>query len=205
MKIIAHRGKRSVAVENSLQAIKAALEDNHIYGVEIDVRESLDKEFVVIHDSFISRVTDGRGMVKSMTFKELEKFGIPRLKDVLNIKTNKLLLLELKDIKMDVKSFAKLVNRYDKKNIYVMSFYSELIHKLIGEKANVRVGVLNYVFNSEKNYDEYDFIGLLESVVSLNIFDYFKERNIEVFVYGFTSKKLDDVLWIERVYSIIDV
>ena len=47
---MAHRGASSLAPENTLAAVKQAIEDSSDW-VEIDVQETADGEVVVMHDS----------------------------------------------------------------------------------------------------------------------------------------------------------
>ncbi len=76
MKLIAHRG---IGKENTLESFKNAIKDKSVFGFELDIRYSKDKEIVVIHDSFIDRVTKKSGLVANMTSLELKKLGIPKL------------------------------------------------------------------------------------------------------------------------------
>ena len=95
--VVAHRGSSAVAPENTLAAFRQALEDG-ADAVELDVRLTSDGEVVVIHDSQLRRTTDGRGPVRSHTWKELQllsagswfdrKFAgekIPSLEEVLAV------------------------------------------------------------------------------------------------------------------------
>ena len=55
--IIAHRGARSLAPENTLPAAAKALE-NHADGWELDVAMSADGELVVLHDDTLERTSN---------------------------------------------------------------------------------------------------------------------------------------------------
>lgn len=57
--VIAHRGFRSVAPENTLAAFAAAF-DSGARWIELDVAASADGELVVIHDDTLDRTTDAR-------------------------------------------------------------------------------------------------------------------------------------------------
>lgn len=67
----AHRAAHVVAPENSVEAIKqAGLLD---YGfVEIDIQETKDNHYVLMHDSTIDRTTTGSGEVEDLTLKEIK-------------------------------------------------------------------------------------------------------------------------------------
>ncbi|WP_062543669.1 glycerophosphodiester phosphodiesterase [Rufibacter tibetensis] len=107
--LIAHRGASGLAPENTIPAIKKALETSCDF-IEIDVHQSKDGEVVVIHDPTVDRTTNGTGRVADLTLAELKKLEagikfdssftdvqIPTLAQVLRIvKGKKKLLIELK-------------------------------------------------------------------------------------------------------------
>ncbi|MEM6346748.1 MAG: glycerophosphodiester phosphodiesterase family protein [Bacteroidota bacterium] len=107
--IIAHRGWSSEAPENTLSAIKLALEKEADM-IEFDLHMSRDQVPVVIHDPTLERTTNGTGEVKEMSLFELRKldagswFGdayigerIPTLTEVMAMVQGKSkLLIELK-------------------------------------------------------------------------------------------------------------
>jgi glycerophosphoryl diester phosphodiesterase len=66
--VIAHRGDRLAAHENTLTAFRKAAEAG-IDFVEIDVRRTADDHYVLMHDSTVDRMTDGRGKVSELTLE----------------------------------------------------------------------------------------------------------------------------------------
>ena len=68
--VIAHRGGRARAPENTLEAMRLAIAHG-ADGLEFDVRLSADGEVVVIHDPTVDRTTDGAGAVQKLTLAEL--------------------------------------------------------------------------------------------------------------------------------------
>ena len=82
MNIFAHRGVSGHYPENTLQAIKAAV-DCGAYGIEIDVF-AVDGELIVIHDRQLKRTTNAAGNIEDYTWaqlqqlKELSQIGIRR-------------------------------------------------------------------------------------------------------------------------------
>ena len=206
MKYIAHRGYRCNSKENSIKAFVNAINDSYFCGFELDIRTSKDKKIVVIHDAIIDRVTKESGLVKNKTAKELRKIGIPTLEDVLKLKTDKIILIEIKDYNMNLENLVFLLNKYSYKNIYVCSFSSKVINKLLNYKPSFKVGVLNFVINSDKNYDKYDFVGLYKNILTNELTSYFINRKIEVFVWGLMgSIKLDKSFnYKNKVYLIVN-
>jgi glycerophosphoryl diester phosphodiesterase len=73
--VIAHRGNHARAHENTLTAIEHAIAAGVDY-VEIDVRSTLDGDYVLMHDSTVDRMTDGHGPVAQMTLAQLQSLHV---------------------------------------------------------------------------------------------------------------------------------
>lgn len=89
MKLIAHRGFAGEAPENTVRAMRHAV-DRGADAVEFDVRGCRSGGPVVVHDATVDRVTGGSGTVAEMTDAELADLdvlgsgvGIPTLDAVL--------------------------------------------------------------------------------------------------------------------------
>lgn len=70
--IYGHRGASGYAPENTLEAFELAAKMG-AEGVELDVHIAKDGELVVAHDETVERVSDGTGLICSMTTAELKK------------------------------------------------------------------------------------------------------------------------------------
>lgn len=101
----AHRGfhdNDSEAVENSLLAIKNAVDNN--YGIEFDVQVTKDGIPVVFHDDNMKRMTGIDGAIKDFSYQELTQFKllksqatIPKLEELLDLVDGKVpLIIEYK-------------------------------------------------------------------------------------------------------------
>ncbi|TIQ71677.1 MAG: glycerophosphodiester phosphodiesterase family protein [Mesorhizobium sp.] len=75
--VVVHRGFWEGAPENSLLAIARAIAAGHDI-VEIDVRRTVDGEFVLLHDDTLERMAGSKKRPESMTLKEVTKL---RLRD----------------------------------------------------------------------------------------------------------------------------
>ncbi len=73
--VCAHRGVTHFLPENTLLAFEYAIH-NGADVIEVDVRQSANGEFVVMHDSTVERTTDGLGYVEDLTLKELKELRI---------------------------------------------------------------------------------------------------------------------------------
>lgn len=140
--VIAHRGASSLAPENTMAAVRAAL-DLGVDVIEIDVHRTSDGELVVIHDVTVDRTTDGEGFVSRLTLAEMQQldagswFGhsfsnerIPTLKEVLEaVKDKVTLLIELKGPRTEVRT-VELVRELGMSNqVILQSFDFQQIQK----------------------------------------------------------------------------
>lgn len=199
MKYIAHRGYKKDSRENTIPSFLNAINNPYFVGFELDIRESKDHKIVVIHDPFVDRVTSSSGLVKTKKYKELKKLGIPLLEDVLKLETDKIILIEIKDYDMNLANLVKLLNKYQDKNIYVYSFSKKVIKKLMKYTHFFKLGVINIVINSDKNYNDYDFIGIYKNILTNELAKYFIDKKIEIFVWG-----LMDHIYLDKSFKYPD-
>jgi glycerophosphoryl diester phosphodiesterase len=66
-----HRGASGYFPENTMVAFEKAIEMGAT-GIETDVQMTKDGVLVLIHDEYVNRTTDGIGLVKGFTYKELK-------------------------------------------------------------------------------------------------------------------------------------
>lgn len=91
---VAHRGYPVKYPENTLSSFKAAIDLGFTH-MELDVHLSKDGIPVVMHNSKIDRMTDGKGEIRDYTFAELQQFTvgqeerIPSLEEVLLFAKNR--------------------------------------------------------------------------------------------------------------------
>lgn len=182
---IAHRGLYNDEInENTISAFDNAF-DNGYEGIEFDVRLTKDKVPVIIHDSFLSRVSNGKGLVKNYTYNELLKFNfgkkkierIPKLEDVINRYNNKTMIIELKE-NIDITPYLNDKNKY-----YISSFNYNYI-KNIPYSDKYKRGVINYVLNPVKDYNKIDFIMVLDSISFDKVLENYDSKRLEVIIYG---------------------
>lgn len=186
MKLIAHRGIHSSKEEqNTVKSFIKAIKDERTSGFECDIRQSKDNVFLICHNPFINNK-----IIKYTNYKDLKKYKLPLLKNVLKLKTSKIKLLEIKDINLNINLLNKTLNKYNKNNIYVMSFINHNINKLDSLNHNYKLGLLNYKLNNKKLYN-YDFICLLNDFVNDEEINTYKRKNIEVFIYGIRNNKIN--------------
>jgi glycerophosphoryl diester phosphodiesterase len=102
VRCIAHRGFAETYPENTVAAVRGALDDTG--HVEIDVRRCGSGDLVVIHDERVDRVTDESGPVADFSRAELDALdvldsgeGVPALEAVFEAAPDAEFVLELKE------------------------------------------------------------------------------------------------------------
>ena len=78
--IVAHRGFSTMAPENTLSSIRAAIEAGAT-ACEFDVHRSRDGAVVLLHDETVDRTTNGTGTVTEMTLSQLKQLDVGSWKD----------------------------------------------------------------------------------------------------------------------------
>ena len=202
--LIAHRGLvNKINPENTYISILSALNSKKYVGVEFDVRLTKDNKLVLMHDKNIIRTTNGTGTVENMTLKELKKYQmtknktqtIPTLERILSIKTNKILLIELK-INNNEKELAntliEVLKNYPHKTIYVMSFNKKVLNILKEYKHHPPLGHINILKKDITN--KYDFYCIREMHLTKKILS----TNKKIFIWGLIKNPND------KYYTIVD-
>lgn len=159
VEIWAHRGARTDAPENTIEAFAKAIADG-ADGVELDVQLSRDGHPVVIHDETLQRTSDGTGLVKDHTLAELKALDasggragfagvqIPQLGEVLELvagsnlklnielKNSEIEYLGLEQIVLDAVAAAQLTDR-----VVLSSFSQPSVARLV-KLTGIEVGLL---------------------------------------------------------------
>lgn len=102
--IAAHRGNQALFRENTMEAFRSAAELG-VDMIETDIHCSSDGELVLIHDHEADRTTDGKGLIREMSFARVRELNagtaeifshVPTLAELLEFAaTVKGLLLDL--------------------------------------------------------------------------------------------------------------
>lgn len=166
MTLVAHRGYSAQAPENTLPAIQKAAEYGFDY-VEIDIRQTKDGVWVLMHDENIKTVCDKKGKVSSYTYYDIvtcdvvrganaedyENLKIPTLEQTLKccLEYNVIPMIEIKDYTTDgIDSLLELVEKYGfTKSCSIISFDREAL-ELVREK-NKEVKIFKLVSKLTKS------------------------------------------------------
>ena len=159
-RLCAHRGFNTVAPENSLPALGAAVALG-AQEIEFDVWSTKDGVLVCSHDSMLDRVSNGSGKIYDHTYEELlqldfgakygEKFAgltIPTFEEVLQKFAGRVIMnihvkiWNGKHEKLMIEEIVALVRKYDcEKHIYFMTSNDSIIRRVMEYAPDLRVCV----------------------------------------------------------------
>lgn len=147
--IAAHRGAHLDQPENSLPAIRRAVEVGADI-VEIDIRLTRDGVPILMHDETVDRTTNGTGAVAEMTLEEIRALRlrgpdgeitdlpVPTLEEALEIGTDRV-LINL-DLKSDaVPAVVEIVRGHPKAKVM---YYNSNVDVLTRIRANIMGALL---------------------------------------------------------------
>lgn len=140
---IAHRGFTKEAPDNTLESFYAAIKLG-IDGIECDVHETSDHQFVIVHDSELN----GK-VVTEMPLNEIRKlkigghYRIPTLEETLELCHKRIqVMLELKLVH-SIDLFLQIVNaRMKPSELFITSFYPHLVNYLSFFAPQIHRGIL---------------------------------------------------------------
>jgi glycerophosphoryl diester phosphodiesterase len=177
-----HRGNTKKYLENSIEAVKSGINDNNFDGIEIDIRLTKDKKWIIYHDKNLKRLTKINKKIEKINYIDLPtinhknyKYKIALLKELTGISLkNKILNIEIKS-SFDIDNILKinLINIIKKINakILISSFiwkwniWSKKYNLPFGyliennklpkiNKTEYNLFILNYKLLNNKNFKE---------------------------------------------------
>ncbi|MCS7463877.1 glycerophosphodiester phosphodiesterase [Paenibacillus doosanensis] len=156
--IIAHRGAKGMAPENTLGAFRLGVEQG-CEAIELDVHLSADGEIIVCHDETLDRTTNGKGMICEKTLAEIKSLDagswhseayrgetVPTLGEVFDAVPGSLMInVEVKqsyDGNMDRKLVQFLRERDLFDRVVVSSFDHQCLHRIKVLEPKTKIGLL---------------------------------------------------------------
>lgn len=189
----AHRGYSKNYPENTLQAFEMAASEGYS-GVETDVWENdsfyseedieqsnkTNPEFIIMHDRSLSRMCGKNINVDKLTNENIESYPIikgngndpgitykiPLLEEYIDLmaKSEKTLVIELKDDDLSTEAVTKLIELLDSKGVssktYIISFYSQSLLNVkeeLGGRTDIKLTRLLGDRDSERFEEEIDW------------------------------------------------
>ena len=173
-RFVAHRGYSAAAPENTALAFELAGK-SAFWGIEADICETYDNEFVCMHDDTINRTTNGWGPVSNYTYAELQTLyiteganidkytdlKIPSMVEYLNICVTYgcVPVIEIKNIR-DYDKFLQTIYASNLQNNCIVTGGIEDLKEIRARDKDILLMVIGY---SNKEYNFYtDLISSIE-------------------------------------------
>jgi glycerophosphoryl diester phosphodiesterase len=207
--IIAHRAGAHYAPENTLAALKKAIEQKADYA-EIDVQRTLDGTVVVIHDQDLMRLARDPRRISTTTYKDLAQVDIgsrfhkdfadqriSRLSDFLSTASGKIkLLIELKYYGKDpllVEETVKIVRQANaEKEVAFMSLNLKSVRQIKRLAPQVPAGYLLAAGVGDIARLDVDFLAVPLGQATGDRMKAAEEKTVKV--YAWTVNDIDGIL-----------
>lgn len=209
MKYIAHRGLSSKAPENSIPAFELAALSEVYFGIECDIHQTKDNQFVIFHDDNLKRMTrrdqelaqlsyDELQQIKIKTGKNIKKYpdiSLPLLKDFLDIcsSANKTAVIEIKKLN-DITESINLLNiieEYPHLPVMIISFDINYL-KFIRAISNIQLQLLVSKISDDIIYDsranQFD-LSLDKKIAKKTLIKRLKKEGFKVAVWTIDDKR----------------
>lgn len=221
MLVIGHRGASAYAPENTLSALKLAVEQG-ANGVEIDVQLTKDGKLVVIHDWKVDRTTNGKGYIYQLDFdyirsldcgswfsEEFKGERVPTLKEVFEVVPKDVLLnIEIKEIERGRADIEKLVLKeiYEAdrlESVVISSFHHSIIQSLHKLEPKLKLALLtaSEILNLPKYLDDNGLVSYSYhpevNLITKNTVKELEEKGIKTFVW--TVNTVIDYQWLDSI------
>lgn len=205
MKVIGHRGAAGLALENTLESIKAAV-DAGVDAVEFDVRLTSDGHFVLCHDESLSRVSDQPHLIKEVAAEHIGSIilnngeKLPTLSEALVLAGNTPVVIETKGSNW-AKPLAALLKLQPTTAASVISFN----HHELAAFAKLAPSTPTYAIERTRPFEviqiakQSQFTGVDMNFWILNPLTYWlaRRKKLEIIVYTVNFK------WIAWFLSIL--
>lgn len=218
MLIFAHRGASGVEPENTLRAIKAALDAN-VDGIEIDLHE-VDGKLLVIHDRWLHRTTSGTGQIFQHDYEYLRTLDagqgetIPTLDEVFALVAGRCKInLELKGINNINLLYSYIDNAIETteliiEDVLISSFNHRLLYAINQQRPEFFIGALTacYPLDYAKFAEQLNAysVHLDVNFISKHFVSDAHQRGLKVFVYTvdeFEDIKTMKALGVDAIFS----
>lgn len=196
MRIIGHRGATSLAPENTIASIKAAIKAG-VDAIEFDIRASKDGKLFLCHDANLSRTHGVDRKVADLTARQLKNtkdaqgIGLPTIEEALAACGDTPAIIEAKNGNW-AESLTKVLVSHPQKHIHsVISFN----HRELAAFGKACPGIPLYVLEHRNPFDAinaariYNFQGIDINYWTLNPLAYILAWRHNLHIIVFTVDK----------------
>ena len=219
--LISHRGLKSAAPENTLEALLAAV-DSGFRWVEVDVMTTKDRAVVCSHNFDLERETDSFGYVHQNSLKDIKHaytgvnrgyvgaYRIPELKTILKKVPNDIgINIEIKSSSVfDLKTARALValkNNLQERPVIISSFNPLVLAYL---HVFFRAAPTGFLLESKKylwitNWLHPDYLHLRGDMVTESIIGLCKKRNMKINAWTVNNKSAIKALFNKQIVGVV--
>ena len=199
---IAHRGASKYAPENTLEAFRKAIKLKADV-VEFDVRQTKDGRIVVMHDDNVARTTDGSGLIKNLTFKEIRKFHLPNgelvptLQETFDVLKNKCICkIHIKDRFIENKIDKIIKRNHIENSVMITSVMNSSLKKI--KKIFPKIKIAKGGFKTRISIEDLikkakrvkaNIVGVHCSIITKKIVEELHKNGLEVHVWPVNDKR----------------
>jgi glycerophosphoryl diester phosphodiesterase len=190
--VIAHRGASRAAPENTLAAVRRAIDDG-AHQVEVDVQRTVDDAVVVTHDRDLMRVAGVALQVRTATLSELRAVDIagervPTLVEVLDACRGRAgVTIELKYYGADAQLAERTVAVVDEAGEGVAVEYMSLDASAVAQLAELRPGARRGLLTAAKMGKladvDADFLAVQQKIATPAFLNLAHARGKDVYVW----------------------
>jgi len=198
--VTAHRGSSKDAPENTLSAIRRAIEDRADFA-EIDVQETADGVIVLLHDTDLMRITGLNKKIWQLPYSEIKPLDagswfspdfkgehIPTLAEALELSRNKIKLnIELKfngHEKQLVESVVQIIRHYGfGSRCVITSLNYDGLRKVKKLNPDLKTGFIIAKSIGNMFRVDTDFLSLASGMVNADVVAAARKRKMEVHVW----------------------
>lgn len=205
MKVVGHRGAAGLALENTLESIKAAKLAG-VDAIEFDIRLTADGHFVLCHDESVSRVSKHPHVIKEVAAEHIGKVilhngeKLPTLSEALRAAGDTPVVIEAKG-----GDWAKPLATFLKKRANTTASVISFNHKELGHFSKLAPGIPTYSIERTRAFEaiqlakQNHFTGVDFNFWILNPLTYWlaRRKKLEIIVYTVNSR------WIAWFLSVL--
>ena len=212
MKVIAHRGASGEFPENTLLAFKKAIKQQ-ADGIELDIQYHHSNTFMLLHDNYLDKTTNGNGVINDYSLVDLQKLDagqgetIPTLNQALTVINGQCLVnIEIKSPTTEPQSLLTIIsllqqnleqaindNNFSWSQFVISSFNHPLLAEI--KKHIPRASTAALVASCPINYaqcaQQLEAVSFNPSIEMLNqtLVDDAHHRGLKVWVYTVDREK----------------
>jgi glycerophosphoryl diester phosphodiesterase len=200
--IIAHRGNSHAAPENTIAALRSAIEER-ADAVEIDVQMTKDGELVLMHDRSLLRTCGVNAYVSELNYREMEHLDagswfspafqgerIPTLTQALDACRGELnVMIEVKNQRGKEQAIAEkivteTIEAGMEQNVIVASFSPEVLEEVKKRSASIATClILRFAYGDIANMEEADLFSIHAQFVQRSVIRFVKQSGKALVVW----------------------